>query len=134
MVLIPLPETPRPHENIQALLDEYFKTKLEFSREYLECSNVECNKRVAKNTKIELVDAKSAIVVDLNRERPNPKWSEAGFKDLPLEEQAKYPGTMDVRDINLSHIIKIPTVAGVAYYDLVATIEHIGTVINLIYV
>ena len=66
MVVIPLPETPRPHENIQALLDEYFKTKLEFSREYLECSNVKCNKRVAKNTKIELVDAKSAIIVDLN--------------------------------------------------------------------
>ena len=41
---------------------------------------------------------------------------------------------MDVRDIDLSYIIKIPTQAGVAYYDLVATIEHIGTVINPIYI
>ena len=112
-----MPEHPTPNENLQILIDAYFRQE-----SLRPCTQTACNGQNPVTTTVDLIDPKKAIVLSINRQQDNPMW--------PLvtpEERVNYPGIKIDRKVMLSNVIKIPCARGVpAQYELVATIEHSG--------
>lgn len=141
-----MPEVADAHENFQSLVDVYFKSKEQYQKETINCSNCQSNVTITKKGKIEikrnrqtnkkhdtfsiaveLIDEKSAIVFSINRQLMNPIWSTPGFNTWPKEEQDKHQGIKLDRPVELSNIIRLPvsnSASGSELYSLVATIEH----------
>ena len=102
-------------ENLQTLMDAYF-----VKRERITCQNEGCNQQLGMTTEERLVDPKSAIVVNINRQFVNPNWKQA-----PRNQGHRFAGVKNNRRLSLPNTVQVPKSGGGSFtYELVAAIEH----------
>ena len=104
-------------EKLQNLLDSYF-----VKQELITCQNEGCNQQLVQTTREYIVDSKSAIIVNINRQFDNPMWTR-----VPNNQRHLYPAVKDNRRVSLPNTVNVPKSGGGSImYEVVAAIEHNG--------
>ena len=104
-------------EKLQTLLDSYFE-----KQDWITCRNEGCNQQLVQTTRESIVDPKSAIVVNINRQFDNPMWTR-----VPQNQRRLYPAIKDNRRVSLPNIVNVPKSGGGSIaYEVTAAIEHNG--------